>query len=366
MPTNNSKPSETNRKIQLILISMGIALVLLIVVNFIFIISPERSLVPIKFALGEWAPYTGEDLYENGIATAIVSKVFHDLGYKSEYEFMPWKIAEERAAIGEFDVDIQGTFPYLENRRRRAIFYFSEPILSLQYALFYHVENNPAGGDIYKIDDLVDHTILAIEGYEYPEEISFFSDTSDTINTMKDNLEAFLELEKRKDPVVVVEAIEVGEKLLEQKLPHLARLIKTAPLKKEQHLKLMLSRSNPNNLSLISDFNEKLKQFRSDENKYISFQNNIKNKIDLARSVTLESYESDGAIRAFKDSCKIEVILLPKGSKAIIKEWDESFLYYNNNNKNSANTLVKIKLLNGPFSLNNQILYIDGRAIRIP
>lgn len=363
MPTNNSKQSETNRKTQLILISMGIALVLLIVVNFIFIISPERSLVPIKLAIGEWAPYTGEDLYENGIATAIVSKVFHDLGYNAEYEFMPWKIAEERAAIGEYDFDIQGTFPYLENRRRRAIFYFSEPILSLQYALFYHVENNPAGGDIRKIDDLADHTILAIEGYEYPKEIRFFSDTN---NTMKDNLEAFLELEKRKDPVVVVEAIEVGEKLLEQNLPHLARLIKTAPLKKEQHLKLMLSRSNPNNLSLISDFNEKLKQFRSDENKYISFQSKIKNKIDLARSVTLESYESDGALRAFKDSCKIEVILLPKGSKAIIKEWDESFLLYNSNNMNTSNTLVKIKLLNGPFSLNDQILYIDGRAIRIP
>lgn len=363
MPTNNSEPNQKNSKTQLILISMGIALVLLLVVNFVFIINPDRSLISIKFAVGEWAPYTGEDLYEKGVATAIVSKIFQDMGFKSEYEFMPWKIAEERAASGQYNVDIQGAFPYLENKKRRTKFYFSDPLLSLNFAVFYHAENNPAGEDIRKIDDLANHTILAIEGYEYPEEIRFFSDT---INTMKDNLSAFLELGKRKDPVVVVEAIEVGEKLLEQKLPHLAKYIKTAQLNNEQHLKLMLSRNNPDNLSLILEFNVKLNQFKSNEDEYVSFQNIIKNKIDLARAVTLESYEFDGVIRAFKDSSKNEVIFLPKGSKAIIKEWDESYLRYLNNNKNSVNSLVKIRLLNGPFSLNEQILYIDGRAIRIP
>ncbi|KAA3658113.1 MAG: hypothetical protein DWQ10_11820, partial [Calditrichaeota bacterium] len=58
-------------------------------------------------------------------------------------------------------------------------------------------------------------------------------------------------------------------------------------------------------------------------------------------------------------------ILLPKGSKAVVKKWDNAFLNYQVNRANPENTLVKIKLLNGPFTLKDSLLYVDGRAIHL-
>jgi hypothetical protein len=59
-------------------------------------------------------------------------------------------------------------------------------------------------------------------------------------------------------------------------------------------------------------------------------------------------------------------VLLPKGTKAIIKEWDASFLHFQHaKNMGDQKTFVKVKLLNGPLSSRDSLYYVDGRSIQI-
>lgn len=364
MHSNDSKQSSTSNLTPSIFIILGFAVILLVIIIYVFETNSDTSTQKINLAIGEWAPYTGENLVANGIATATVTRVLHDIGYNPEYHFMPWPIAEEKAALGEKDDDIIGTFPYTEINDRKNRFYFSETILNIDYAIFYHEKNNPEGAKVKKTMDLSPDSVLAIRGYEYPDEIKKFVFKKQKI--MNDNLEAFIELENRKEPIFVMEAFDVGEQLLEQKLPQLRPRIRSAPFRTSLDFKLMLSKNNPNNLALMKDFNEKLRHFKSNESAYSSFQAAIKNRIDLSRSVLLKPFDHRGIVLAYKNKDKEDVILLPRGSKAIVKEWSGPFLQYQVNMDSTINTLVKIKLLNGPFSLNDYLLFVDGRSIYIP
>ena len=363
MQKKSPKQSLNTGATPLIFFSMGFALVLLILIILLFKITPDHSLKPIKLATGEWDPFSGSELEDHGITTAIITRVFHDIGYEPEYYFMPWSMAEDTAADGENDNSVIGTFPYSKSQKRKYRFYFSTAIQNIEYAMFYHVENNPAAIKIRKTDDLSKHIVLNIDGYEYPEGIT--AHISKNKNNMKDNIDAFLQLEKSKEPLIVVESAVVGEQLLEQKIPHLSSSIKKAPLKVNTGIHLMLSKRNPNNLALINAFNNKLEQLKSNSRAYALLQENVKNRIDMARAVLLEPFDKSNLIRAYKTKNKEQVILLPKGSKALVKQWNDPFLRYHSNIEKAEEILVKVKLLNGPFPLKNNNVYVDSRAIRL-
>lgn len=337
-----------------------IAIILIVLTVFLSKNSTDQPRKSITFAIGEWAPYTGEELDNYGIASGIISHILKEMGYETEFLFMPWSLAESLAESGEKDDGVRGTFPYRENEKRNRKFYFSESILTIEHAIFYNANLNPMASEIRTIEDLKEHSILPIEGYEYPENISLY--INDSIEAMKDNMQAFLELEKSNKKLVVLEAREVGVQLLEQKLPHLVSTIRMTPLNMSHHFKLMLSRRNPNNLSLRNEFNKKLNEFKSNKIAFLSYKNGINKTINYERAVILKSFENNG-IRAYKSKNKNEVVLLPNGSKAIVKEWDNDFLKFQKIDNLSESVLVKIKLLNGPLSLRDSLLYVDSRTI---
>lgn len=345
------------------MISLAVALLLLLYINYAFVMNPKVSDTPIKLATGEWAPYTGNELSEKGIVTALVTKIFNDLGYTPEYQIMSWPMAEHVASLGEKDSDIQGTFPYIENNQRKNKFYFSDTLLSLEFGLFYHIHNNPKGSDLNQIEDLKDHVILSIDGYAYPEGLKNYFDT---INVHANNISAFQELLTNNDNAIVIEAKEVGEHLLEQKLPHIAGFIRQAPLKLSLHVKLMLSKSNPNNLFLIEDFNEKLKEIKQHPESFIALINSVKRNIDRQRAVVLHPYQENGLIYCYRNKNDTKSVILPNGTEAIIKEWDPSFLNFHTLDMNEHKTFVKVKLLNGPMSFGDSLYYVDGRSIQTP
>jgi polar amino acid transport system substrate-binding protein len=358
----NDRKSSANTTKQ-ILISLAVALLLLFFINYQFILNPDMSAKPIKLAIGEWAPYTGEYLIEKGIVTAIVTKVFKDMGYAPEYHFMSWPMAESIAGTGEKDTDIQGTFPYIESDQRMDLFYISDTLITLENAFFFHAQKNPGGQELNQIQDLENHRILSMEGYAHPDTLAGYYDT---LHLFPNNSSAFRELSIRNDHVLVMEAREVGEQLLEEKLPDLARFIRRAPLTWNSHLRLMLSKNNPNNLSLIDEFNEKLKEFKSNPDAYYGLINSVKNKINLQRAVVLQPYLENGLIYCYRDRDVNTSVLLPKGTKAIIKEWDASFLHFQHaKNMGDQKTFVKVKLLNGPLSSRDSLYYVDGRSIQI-
>ena len=337
-----------------------IAVVLIVLTVFLSKKKTRQAQKNIKLAIGEWAPYTGEELDNYGVASGIVSHIFEEMGYETEFLFMPWPLAEKMAESGEENDGIRGTFPYRENAKRNKKFYFSETILTIEHAIFYNSDMNPMASQIRTIDDLKGYSILRIEGYEYPENIAMY--INDSIQEMKDNMQAFLELEKSNKNLLVVEAKEVGLQLLEQKLPNLVSTIKMTPLTMRHQFKLMLSRRNPNNLSLKNEFNVKLNEFKSNKIAYLSYQNSINKTIEHERAVLLKAFENN-VIRAYKGKNRNEVVLVPNGSMAIVKEWDNEFLDFQKIDDLSDSVLVKIKLLNGPLSLRDEFLYVDSRTI---
>ncbi len=341
-------------------ILLGLLLILFAVRQFKK--TPQRSMKKINLAIGDWSPYTGEHLPDYGIATSIVTRVFNNIGYEPEYHFMTWPMAEEISGEGKKNEDILGTFPYTSLKpMREKKFYFSDTILNIEYAIFYDKRKFPFVEKITSINELKKYQILAIDGYEYPGEIkksvSFYHDT------VKNNIEAFIELVNNPDSILVFESVDVGQQLLEDVLPQFSPYIKTGPYKDTLFFKLMLSRKNPNNLALINKFNKELSKIKRNKENYNTLQRNLKNKIDQNRAVKLIP-TTGNKIYGYKSSDRKQAVLIPNGSKAIVKEWNVSFINFFPADKNIASPLVKIKLLSGPFAFKDSILFIDGNNIK--
>lgn len=85
-----------------------------------------------------------------GVISAIVSRVFENMGYQPEYYFMPWSAAEDAAASDESDTGIRASFPNSEPRydptqedSRSSRFYFSDSVLDVKLVIFYQRQHDP-------------------------------------------------------------------------------------------------------------------------------------------------------------------------------------------------------------------------------
>ena len=88
----------------------------------------------VKFAIGEWEPYTGQKLPGNGLAAEIVTAASKAAGLAPAYEFTPWKRAESTVAQNQNFA----TFPYLQTPERASKFIFSDVLFAsgLRVTLF--------------------------------------------------------------------------------------------------------------------------------------------------------------------------------------------------------------------------------------
>jgi polar amino acid transport system substrate-binding protein len=105
----------------------------------------------VKFAIGEWAPYTGAQLEEYGMAAELVGAACAAAGLKAEFEFAPWKRAESSVEMGA----CFATFPYQDTREREARYEFSDSLFRSNNRLLYHTGNaRTAGFVLHRPEDL--------------------------------------------------------------------------------------------------------------------------------------------------------------------------------------------------------------------
>ena len=185
----------------MIMISLLLALLLVFVSIYLSVIQPVKTSKPIKIVSGEWAPFTGENLANNGIATLIVSSVLEQMGYVPSYEFIPWPLAQSRAESSQRNDNIRAIYPYIKTTEREKRFYFSEGIVNIAFGIFYNPENNPDGVNITSHQSLSKHQILAFEGYEYDAEIALH--LPDQPCYLKDTVEGFERLIARKETLLL-------------------------------------------------------------------------------------------------------------------------------------------------------------------
>jgi polar amino acid transport system substrate-binding protein len=113
-----------------------IKLVLIIMMVFVgTVVSAEET--KLKFAIGEWEPYTGAEMNKYGFAAEIVTAACKASGIKAEYEFFPWLRAEKNVA----EKSHFGTFPYTITKEREEIYYISDALFKSSDAILMHKTN---------------------------------------------------------------------------------------------------------------------------------------------------------------------------------------------------------------------------------
>ena len=73
----------------------------------------------------EWPPYTGQELYDDGLSSYIVKKAFEAEGYKVEVDFFPWSRAVHNAKTNS---KYTAYFPEYYSENLTKSFYLSDPI----------------------------------------------------------------------------------------------------------------------------------------------------------------------------------------------------------------------------------------------
>jgi len=191
----------TTRINPMIMISLILALLLVFATIYLSFMQPAKMSKPIKIVSGEWAPFTGANLENNGIATHIVSSVLEQMGYTPTYEFIPWPLAQSRAESSQRNDHIRAIYPYIKTAEREKRFYFSEGIVKIAFGVFYHQVNNPNGANITSHHAMLGHRLLAFEGYEYDAEIARYLPTNPCY--FKDAVEGFEQLIAPKKTVLL-------------------------------------------------------------------------------------------------------------------------------------------------------------------
>ena len=117
----------------------------------------------VRLTNGEWPPYTSETLPHGGLITRLVTAAFAQEGIGVQYGYFPWKRAYAYGKSGEWD----GAVGWVPTVDRLADYYFSEPVIHVDSALF-HLKRAPF--DWTTINDLRKWRIGVAAGYSYGEQ----------------------------------------------------------------------------------------------------------------------------------------------------------------------------------------------------
>ena len=144
----------------------------------------------VAFAIGEWAPYTGQKLSESGLATEIVTAACKAVGLTPSYDFVPWRRAEANVLNNAHFA----TFPFLRTSEREKNLRFSDVIFTSGLRVLLAKNSEIAGKLKFNTPaDLKGMTVLIVAG-------------SDAVKTM---------LEQAGALVVESQRIELGLKMLD-------------------------------------------------------------------------------------------------------------------------------------------------------
>lgn len=131
---------------------------------FGLILGSATSAETLQLCTGEFEPYAGQHLPEQGISSVAVKTVLEKAGYKMKIEFLPWRRAYANLKSGK----CQASYPWALNDERQKDILYSDPLHKDQIAFFVRrnsVEENPrswqgktlcipSGWDLKQIENL--------------------------------------------------------------------------------------------------------------------------------------------------------------------------------------------------------------------
>ncbi|MCG9749814.1 transporter substrate-binding domain-containing protein [Vibrio brasiliensis] len=139
----------------------------------------EEKLV--RFAIGEWPPYTSaSNRPEQTVTQQIVVEAFVSQGYQVKLDYFPWSRAYKLASEGKYD----GSFPWIQNSQRDELFLYSDAIFTQTVVFFYHQDSEFSWRQIkdlnqYIIGGTQDYqTVFFLDQYGIEQTISIDEETS--------------------------------------------------------------------------------------------------------------------------------------------------------------------------------------------
>lgn len=114
----------------------------------------------VRFAIGEWAPYTSATDANGRLLEKVVAESFKLEGIDVKFEYFPWKRSYALAESGKFD----GTFPWAMTEEHIKHFYFHKISLIEDDGVFFHLKSLPF--DWETLDDLKKYSVGVTIGYK--------------------------------------------------------------------------------------------------------------------------------------------------------------------------------------------------------
>jgi polar amino acid transport system substrate-binding protein len=137
----------------------------IILVVFVCFCSLANAEKVVKLSSLDWPPYTGSELTDQGVSSAVVRAAFEAMDYKVEVVFYPWARAVDMAKEGKEGV--MGYFPEYYSADIEKEFTYSNPIGSGPLGFAQNVAK-PVNWTV--LDDLAAMTIGVVRDYVNTEE----------------------------------------------------------------------------------------------------------------------------------------------------------------------------------------------------
>ncbi|WP_018694552.1 substrate-binding periplasmic protein [Algicola sagamiensis] len=202
---------------------------------------------------GEWPPFLGEELPHHGAASQIVAEAFKTQSYTVQYEFLPWSRSFKDVQHGRRAASVIWTF----KQDRTSYLHFSEPVIELSDAFFYHVEGSFEWHDINSLKKQLIGVVASYSyGQAFDDAVKYGSLKVESVSLDNQNVKKLLS--KRIDAMLVNDY--VGKALINVLPGKHSKLIKMHPkyLRTEQ-FRLIISKKWKNSDLILKEFNEGLK-----------------------------------------------------------------------------------------------------------
>jgi polar amino acid transport system substrate-binding protein len=219
--------------------------------------SKSTELIDIQISAGEWPPFLGESLPNQGIVRQLITDVFFDAGYDVEFVFLPWSRAYQETAKGNYSA----TAVWMFKDDRANDFLYSDPVLNEQFVLF-HRTDTPFNWAT--LDDLKGKLIGGGQGYSYGPMFDKALEEGQFEMLRQARVEQNIQMLATSRIDLFIEEMSVANYTLNDKVPELADQITfhPTPVLVNQSF-LLLPKSDPGSKALMITFNKHLKMFKS-------------------------------------------------------------------------------------------------------
>lgn len=217
--------------------------------------TPLKPNKKIAISAGEWPPYLGAALPQQGMAAQLIRDIFAEAGYQVSFHFLPWPRAYRETLQGQY----AATAVWMYASERASDFYYSGAVLEEEFVLF-HLKEKPF--KFQSIEDLAGLELGGGLGYSYgPAFDAAVASGQLKMSRVSHTAQNFQRLLKGRISAFPEEK-QVGYHILRTELPQAAHLVSHAQtvLLRNQSF-VLFPKSNPDSQQLLEVFQQGLQAF---------------------------------------------------------------------------------------------------------